>query len=151
MSQNVEKHEHQATAHALDTLANWMRSGTNEGISFEIARLTYDLFTDSFLGGGDCSLFTASGKRGTLQSQLSNAYLLSSSGGVPQSFAINLSFDLNTAQVTGTWTYPGGQVQSSTFTLEFFKQFASVTGKVLLFYADHSSDDAAYSLSFLLL
>jgi hypothetical protein len=34
-----------------------MRSGTDEGISFEVSRLTDDLFTDSFLGGGDASKF----------------------------------------------------------------------------------------------
>ena len=35
----TEKKELQATNEALDAIANWMKSGTNEGISFEISAL----------------------------------------------------------------------------------------------------------------
>ena len=73
----TEKQEQKATNHALDILANWMKAGTNEGISFEISRLT-----DSFFVGGDASRFTASGRRGTLTGQLAKAYILASAGGV---------------------------------------------------------------------
>src|SRR5882672_10259178 len=96
----TEKQEQKATNHALDIIAQWMKAGSNEGISFEISRLTDDLFTDSFLGGGDASRFTASGRRGTLTSQLSNAYILASGGGVPHQFPIQFKFNLNTGRAT---------------------------------------------------
>ena len=129
-----------------------MRSGTNEGISFEISRLTDDLFTDSFLGGGDASQFTPSGHRGTLTSQLSNAYILDSGGSVPHKFAIQFTFDLSNGKTLGTWTNPvTGQAETVSVTLTFFKSATAPEGKYYIFYGDKSSDKAGYSFSFILL
>src|SRR5207245_10631985 len=96
----TEKQEQKATNHALDILANWMKAGTNEGISFEISRLTDDLFTDSFLGGGDASRFTASGRRGTVTGELAKAYILDSAGRAPHQLRIHSAFTLIIGKVT---------------------------------------------------
>jgi hypothetical protein len=136
----------------LDALANWVKSGTNEGISFEISRLTDDLFTDSFLGGGDASKFTASGHRGTLTSQLSNAYILDSGGGAPHKFAIQFTFDLNTGEASGNWNNPvTSQAEAVTVNLTFFKSATAPEGKYYIFYGDKSSDKAGYGFTFILL
>jgi len=148
----TEAQEKRATNRALDTLANWMRSGTNEGISFTVSRLTDDLFTESFLGGGDASRFTPSGRRGKLASQLSNASILNSSGGAPHQFPIQFTFDLNTSKAKGTWTNPvTAQAETVKFTLTFFKTATVAEGKYYLFYGDKSSDKAGYGFAFLLL
>jgi hypothetical protein len=129
-----------------------MRSGTNEGISFEVSRLTDDLFTDSFLGGGDASKFAPSGHRGTLTSQLSNAYFLDSGGGAPHKFAIQFTFDLSKGKALGTWTNPvTGQAETVSVTLTFFKNATAPEGKYYVFYGDKSSDKAGYSFTFILL
>src|SRR5207245_10826545 len=99
----TEKQEQKATNHALDILANWMKAGTNEGISFEISRLTDDLFTDPLLGGGDASRFTASGRRATLTGQLAKAYILDSHGREPPQYPIPFTFHQETRKRTGHW------------------------------------------------
>jgi hypothetical protein len=148
----TERQELKATNRALDTIANWMKAGTNEGISFLISRLTDDLFTDSLLGGGDASRFTASGRRGKLTSQLSNGYILASGGGVPQQFPIQFTFNLNTAKATGSWNNPvTNQAETVTITLTFFKTATRPEGKYYIFYGDRSSDKAGYAITFLLL
>ena len=147
-----EAQEKKATNKALDALANWMRSGTNEGISFTVSRLSDDLFTESFLGGGDASQFTPSGRRGKLTSQLSNANILDSGGGVPKSFPIQFTFDLNTAKAKGNWNNPvTGQAENVTATLTFFKAATVPEGKYYMFYGDKTSDKTAYAFTFLLL
>jgi hypothetical protein len=136
----------------LDVIANWMRAGTNEGISFLISRLTDDLFTDSLLGGGDASNFTASGRRGVLTSQLSNAYILDSGGGVPHQVPIQFTFNLNTGKAMGSWNNPvTASAETVTITLTFFKTATRPEGKYYIFYGDKTSDQAGYSLAFLLL
>ena len=148
----TETQEQRATNRALDVMANWMKAGTNEGISFQISRLTDDLFTDSFLGGGDASQFTASGRRGKLTSQLSKAYILASGGGVPHEFPIQFTFNLNNARATGSWNNPvTGQAGTPTIVLTFFKVAARPEGKYYIFYGDRSSDKAGYIVTFLLL
>ena len=69
----IEKQEHKATQHALDAIANWMRPPTgNEGINYAIARLgSFPSDQKSFIGGGDTSIFTPSGPRGTLSDRKS--------------------------------------------------------------------------------
>lgn len=147
-----ETQEQKATNKALDIIANWMRSGTNEGISFTISRLTDDLFTQSFLGGGDASKFTASGRRGKLTSQLSNGHILDSGGGVPHQFPIQFTFDLNSGKAKGSWTNPvTSQAETVNVTLTFFKTATVPEGKYYLFYGDKSSDKAGYAFTFLLL
>ena len=129
-----------------------MRKGTNEGISFEVSRLTDDLFTDSFLGGGDASKFTPSHHRGTLTSQLSYAYILDSAGGAPHKLAIQFTFDLSKDKALGTWTNPvTGQAETVSVTLTFFKSPTAPEGKYYVFYGDKSSDKAGYSFTFILL
>jgi hypothetical protein len=148
----TEKQEQRATNRALDVIANWMKAGTNEGISFLISRLTDDLFSDSFQGGGDASKFTASGRRGVLTSQLSNAYILDSGGGIPHQFPIQFKFNLNTGKATGSWTNPvTAAAETVTITLTVFKTATRPEGKYYIFYGDKTSDQAGYSLAFLLL
>jgi hypothetical protein len=149
----TETTEQHATDHALDELASWLRPGTNEGISFEMSRLTDDLFSDSFLGGGDISLFTASGRRGVMTSQLSKGHRLDSGGGVPAQFDISVAIDLNANKVTGQWAYPGEPVKTYHFQLTFLKKRPGVAGEQLLFYGENAApdDDAGYAFSFTLL
>jgi hypothetical protein len=148
----TEKKEIQASNKALDAIAKWIKSGTNEGISFGISRLTDDLFTNSFLGGGDASIFTSVGSRGKLTSQLSNAYILDSGGGAPHKFAIQFTFDLNTGKASGSWNNPvTAQAEAVTVTLTFFKTATAPEGKYYIFYGDKSSDKAGYAFTFLLL
>jgi hypothetical protein len=147
-----EAAEDRTTQRELEAIYNWIKDGTNEGISFEIAHLTDDAFTDSFIGDGDCSLFTPSGARGTLNSQGSNGNVLDSGGGVPHSFPFTLTINLNTGNVNGSWTYPGGgPAQTPTFKLVFYKRFTGDGGENLIFYADQSSDNAGYIITFTLL
>ena len=134
----------------LDALADWMRSGTNKGIFFEVSRLTDDHFTDSFLGGGDASKFAPSGHRGTLTSQPSNAYILNSEGGAPHNFAIQFTFDLSNGKAWGTWTNPvTGQAETVSVTLTFFKCAIAPEGKYYIFYGNKSSDKAGYTFTFI--
>jgi hypothetical protein len=141
-----------ATTKALDAIFRWVKSGTNEGISFTVSRLTDDLFTESFLGGGDASKFTAAGRRGKLTSQLSNGYILDSGGGVPKQFPIQFTFDLNTGKAKGSWNNPvTSQAETVNVTLSFFKTATVPEGKYYLFCSEKSSDKAAYTFAFLLL
>src|SRR5689334_14141814 len=116
-----EVREHQTTNRALHQIYKYISPGTNEGISFELSRLTDDIFTTSFLGGGDISLFTPSGARGTIKSQRTNAYVLSSGGGVPAAFTFDLSVDLNTSKATLKWTLPSGPAMTATMILDHIK------------------------------
>lgn len=150
---SVESKEHKATLKALDAITAYIKPGTNEGISWSLSRVTESLFGDSFLAGGDASLFTPSGKRGTLNSQGSTAYFLDSAGGVPTQVPIVLSFDLNKGVVKLSWTPPGLSVATVTFRVEHYKTIkpgASADADVL-FNADSASDNAAYTLLLMLI
>jgi len=147
----TERTEHQRTEHALREVFDYISPGTNEGISFVISRLTDDLFTDSFLGGGDISLFTASGRRGVIRSQQSNGSTLDSAGGAPAQFPLTLELDLNSGEASGSWTLPNGIAQTSSFRLLFVKSAAGPKGNTLMFGSDSTSDDAAYSLTLVLI
>lgn len=146
-----ERHEHQATSHALDEVFQYISPGTNEGISFELSRLTDDLFTSSFLGGGDISLFTTGGHRGTIKSQDSSAYTLDSNAGPPTSFPFDLSIDLNDGKATLKWTPPSGSPSAATMSLDYLKTVNRSEGTNLLFTTDEVSDDAAYAVSLILI
>jgi hypothetical protein len=138
----------------------WLESGTAAGAS-PVRRWDYqtyspykggkDLFTDSFLGGGDISLITPSGQRGSIRSQDSQAWVLSSSGGAPTSFPINLIVDLSTGDGSGSWTLRDGTALSPTFALQWVKSVNRPEGRMLLFAGETYSDDAAYSLTLLLI
>ncbi len=89
--------------------------------------------------------------RGTIRSQLSNAYVLSSTGGPPTQFPIDLSIDLNKAKAVLKWTPPAGTPQSATLGLDFTKTVARPEGANLLFSSDEASDDAVYAVSLILI
>jgi hypothetical protein len=146
-----ERSEHRKTNQALGRVFDYISPGTNEGISFSLSRLTDDLFTDSFLGGGDISLFTPSGHRGSIRSQLSHGYVLSGSGGAPAQFPIDVNVDLTTAKGSGSWTLPDGTAQAPNFELQLVKSVNVPEGNMLLFVGETSSDGAVYSLSLLLI
>lgn len=143
--------EHHVTSAALNKVFQYISPGTNEGISFGLARLSDDLFTSSFIGGGDISLFTAGGVRGSIKSQLATAYRLDSNAGPPASFPFDLSIDLNNGKATLHWTPPGGSASTASFNVDSIKSVTRPEGINLFFNADEVSDDAAYSLSLLLI
>ena len=90
-----ERSEHHATRQALVEVYDYISPGTNEGISFLVSRLTDDMFTDSFLGGGDISLFTAGGTRGVIKSNTgTTAQMFDPGGGAPASFPIELTREI---------------------------------------------------------
>ena len=147
-----ERSEHHATRQALVEVYDYISPGTNEGISFLVSRLTDDMFTDSFLGGGDISLFTAGGARGVIKSNTgTTARMFDSGGGAPASFAIELTFDLNDGEATGSWTLPDGTSQAPTFGVQLVKKATVPEGVLYLFCGETSSDDAVYSLTLLLI
>jgi hypothetical protein len=147
----TERQEHRDTEKALTQVYDYISPGTNEGISFSLGRLTDDLFTDSFLAGGDISLFTPSGRRGTIRSQESNGWVLSSTGGSPTQFAVELTVDLSSGTASGNWTLPDGTAQAPSFELQHIKPVSRPEGTMLLFAGETSSDDGAYSLALLLI
>lgn len=144
-----ERHEHHETQHALRRVFEYISPGTNEGISFSVSRVTDDLFADSFLGGGDISIFTPSGHRGSIRSQLSHGYVLDSGGGTPAEFPIDLQVDLDDGRVSGSWTLPGGTAQTPQFELQVVKTVDP--GPRIFFAGETASDDAVYSLVLTLL
>ena len=149
----TESREHKATAKALDKITAYIQPGTNEGISWSLSRVTESLFGDSFLAGGDASRFTASGKRGTLNSQQSTAYFLDGGGGVPTQVPIALSFNLNKGVVSLSWTPPAQPAKAVTFKVEHYKTISPApnAGADVTFNADTASDGAAYTLLLMLL
>jgi hypothetical protein len=147
-----ELSERHATHQALEAVYDYISPGTNEGISFLLSRLTDDMFTDSFLGGGDISLFTPSGNRGVIKSNTgTDAQMLDSGGGAPTRFPIELTVDLNDGEVTGSWTLPDGTLQTPSFELQFIKKTTKPEGQLYSFTGETTSDDAVYSLTLLLI
>jgi hypothetical protein len=147
-----ERSEYQATRQALVEVFDYISPGTNEGISFLVSRLTDNLFGDSFMGGGDISLFTPSGARGVIKSNTgTDAITLDSGGGAPTRFPIQLTVDLNDGEATGSWTLPSGTLQTPSFGTQFVKKATTPEGVLYLFSGETSSDDAVYSMSLLLI
>ena len=144
-----ERHEHHETQHELQRVFDYISPGTNEGISYSVSRVTDDLFADSFLGGGDISLFTASGRRGTIHSQLSTGYVLDGGGGTPAEFPIDVEVDLNDGRASGSWTLPDGTAQAPHFELQVVR--TDEPGSRIFFAGETASDDAVYSLVLVLL
>ena len=137
-----ERTEHRDTEQALTQVYDYISPGTNEGISFSLSRLTDDLFTDSFLAGGDISLFTPSGHRGRIRSQQSNGWMLSSGGGAPTEFPVELRIDLSSGTGSGNWTLPDGTAQTPTFALQHVKTVSRPEGTMLLFAGETTSLDS---------
>ena len=151
----TEKHEHALTLQALDTLTTWGKNPNIDGgenIGFSVSRQGAP--SDAFMALGDCTPFTPSGKRGTLNGQPSGStgqpatYFDDFSGSVVAVMQVpcTFSFNLNTGKVTLAGSFPSlpGTLD---FTVEYFKQFDDAGGKNILFYSDKSSDNAGYVLA----
>jgi hypothetical protein len=147
----TEQTEDRRTKSALKKVLTYIRPGTNEGISFSLSRLTDDLFTDSFLAGGDISLFTPSGSQGSIRSQLSSGWVLSSTAGPPTQFPIDLRINLGTGMAKGSWTLPDGTAQSPSFRVQHVKTTSPPEGTQIVFAGETSSDGAVYSIALLLI
>lgn len=151
----TEKHEHAMTQKALDTLAKWGKNPNTDGgenIAFSLSREGAP--GDAFLGTGDCTPFTASGKRGVLHGQppgftgAPTAYVIDFSGSSPavDQLPFTFSFDLNTGKVALNGAFPGTSPNLN-FSVEYFKQFDGNGGENILFYSEKSSDNAGYVIA----
>jgi hypothetical protein len=151
----TETQEQHVTVQALKTIHQYISPGTNEGISWTLSRLTDDLFNDSLLAGGDASIFTAGGARGSIHSQESNAYLLPAGGAsVPPSVVpISMAFDLNEATVKLEWTPPGGSAEHVSLKVELYRTITDSPDAttILIFNVDKASDEAGYQLLLMLI
>jgi hypothetical protein len=147
-----EKQEHHATQEALDEIANWMRPpAQNEGINYSVARLgAFPTGPASFLGGGDASIFTPSGHRGTLASSVDGSAVETPDFVSTTTFPIKFKFDLNAGKAIGSWANP--QAQSVTIKLEFNRKASDPDfGKFYIFTGDSSTDQSGYVVTFVLL
>lgn len=151
----TEAHEHALTQKALDTLTKWGKNPNIDGgenIGFSLSRQGAP--SDAFLGFGDCTPFTPSGKRGILNGQppadtgAPIAYFDDFSGSTPtlNQVPFTFSFNLNTGKVSLSGAFPGLPA-SLDFRVEFFKEFDGADGKNILFYSDESSDNAGYVIA----
>ncbi|HUN91057.1 MAG TPA: hypothetical protein VMU33_03295 [Burkholderiaceae bacterium] len=155
-----ESEEHVRTQKALDRIASWAKglaAGKNpdggENIAFGLTRQGGGLILDSFFGGGDCTPFVASGKRGVLHSQPppappASVYFVDSSNNLVE-VPITLTVDLNSGVVTVQGTFPSLPPKLE-FKMEFLKQFDGESGDSILFYSDTSKDNAGYVIDFTL-
>lgn len=146
----TETTEHHATRQALNAVYDYISPGTNEGISFALSCTGISPNVDTWVGGGDISLFTPNAHRGSIRSQLSTGTVLDGSG-TAVAFPIELRLDLDNGKVHGSWTLPGGPPQSPTVTLELCKDVTRPEGRDLMFVTDNSDDDFVYTLSLLLI
>lgn len=146
----TEKHEHALTQKALDTLAQWGNNPNIDGgenIAFSLVREGAP--SDAFIGAGDCTPFTPSGKRGVLHGQPA-----ASTGAPIASFVIptftqipfTFSFDLNIGKVTLNGAFPNLS-PNLTFTVEYISEFDGNDGKNILFHSEKTSDHAGYVIA----
>jgi hypothetical protein len=106
---------------------------------------------DAFLALGDCTPFTPSGSRGTLNGQPvgftgAPAACFVSFGGQAGPATVNqvpctFSFDLNTGKVTLGGSFPD-LPSSLDFTVEFVHRFDGSGGENMLFHSEKTSDHA---------
>jgi hypothetical protein len=152
----TEKHEHVLTEKALDTLTTWGKNPNIDGgenIAFSLSRQGAP--SDAFMGTGDCTPFTPSGKRGILKGQPAGstgeptAYFDNFSGITPTVTQVpfTFSFNLNSGKVSLNGTFPNGLPASLDFNVEYFKEFDGAGGKNILFYSDKASDNAGYVIA----
>lgn len=152
----TEKHEHALTEKALDTLTAWGKNpgiDGGENIGFSLSRQGAP--SDAFLALGDCTPFTAKGRRGILNGQPSGdtgapvAYFDDFSGSTPsvQQVACTFSFDLNSGKVSLNGAFLNGLPSNLSFHVEYFKEFDGNGGKNILFYSDKASDNAGYVIA----
>jgi hypothetical protein len=152
----TDKHEHSLTQKALDTLTKWGKdpnTGGGENITFSVSR--QGASSDPFLALGDCTPFTPSGKRGTLNGQPAGntgapvAYF-DNFGGITstlQQVPCAFSFDLNAGKVHLSGTFPNNLPSNLEFRVEYFKQFDGAGGENILFYSEQASDNAGYVIA----
>jgi hypothetical protein len=146
----TEKREHALTQRALDTLARWGKDPNIDGgenIAFSLAREGAP--SDAFIGLGDCTPFTASGKRGVLHGQPSGLtgapiayFVIPAFAQVPFTF----SFDLNNGKVSLNGAFPN-LPPDLTFTVEYIREFDGNGGKNILFHSEETSDNAGYVIA----
>jgi hypothetical protein len=155
-----EKQEQANTRNALNTLSTWGQNPNIDGgenITFSLARQGWYPI-DAFLAAGDCTIYTASGNRGILHGQAPGdtgepvAYFLDLNSSPVNANQVNFVFtaDLNTGLVTLSGPFPGLNSVLE-FKLEFLKEFLSEGGRSLLFYSEHTSDNAGYVIDFTLI
>jgi len=147
----TEHQEHVELTEALEAISKWLSPGTNEGANFLVTRLTGPIGGGSFFGGADITQWTAGGARGSLHSNGGIAYNLGFSGVNPVNYPLAATVDLNSGEVTLTWTEPGQPVQSSTFMLAYVKLVPPPSGPTYFFDTEKSSDEAVYSFTVVLL
>jgi hypothetical protein len=111
--------------HALQAISDWVGSGPGKGANFLVTRLTGSISEGSLFGGADISQFTPAGARGSLHSQGGIAYHLDFAGGNHVSFPLEAHMDLNTGEVTLTWTPPSQPAHPATFRLAYVQKLAS--------------------------
>ena len=146
----TEKHEHALTQRALDTLAKWGKDPNIDGgenIAFSLVREGAP--SDAFIGLGDCTPFTPSGKRGVLHGQPSAStgapvayFVIPAFAQVPFTF----SFDLNKGEVSLNGAFPN-LPSNPTFTVEYIREFDGNDGKNILFHSEETSDNAGYVIA----
>ena len=147
----TEHQEHLKLIEALEAISKWLSPGTNEGANFLVTRLTGPIGGGSFFGGADITQWTAGGPRGSLDSNGGTAYDLGFGGGNPVSYPLDATVDLNSGEVTLSWTAPGQPAQSSTFKLAYVKLVPPPNGPTYFFDTEKTSDDAVYSFTVVLL
>jgi hypothetical protein len=151
----TERREHASTRKALDTLAKWGKdpnAAGGETIAFSLSRQGPP--SDAFLGIGDCTPFTPTGRRGILKGQPPGftgeprAYFDDFSGVSPalQQVPFTFSFNLNTGKVSLNGPFPGLPATLS-FTVEYLKKFEGSGGRNILFRSERSSDHAGYVIA----
>lgn len=146
---------HALTQKALNRLTKWGENPNSyggENIGFSLSRQGAP--SDAFLGTGDCTPFTPSGKRGTLKGQPVGdtgapiAYFDDFSSATPtvDQIPFTFSFDLNKGKVTLKGAFPGLPATLS-FTVAYLKEFQEDDGRNILFYSEKTSDDSGYILA----
>lgn len=136
--------------HALQAISDWVGSDLGKGANFLVTRLTGSISEGSLFGGADISQFTPAGARGSLHSQGGIAYHLDFAGGNHVSFPLEAHMDLNTGEVTLTWTPPSQPAHPATFRLAYVQKLAS-PGPTYFFDTERTTDQAVYSLTVMLL
>jgi hypothetical protein len=151
----TERHQHALTQKALDTLTAWGKDPNIDGgenIAFSLSRQGSP--SDAFLGIGDCTPFTPTGRRGILNGQPPGfngepiAYFDDFSGTSPavNQVPFKFSFDLNTGKISLSGSFPDLPAILD-FTVEYLKEFKDAGGRNILFYSEQTSDNAGYVIA----
>jgi hypothetical protein len=151
----TERHEHEQTQKALETLVKWGRNPNVDGgenIAFSLSRQGAP--SDAFLATGDCTPFTPKGKRGVLNGQppadtgAPVAYFDDFSATTPviKQVPCTFAFDLNDGKVTLNGAFPNLPATLD-FTVEYIKDFQGADGRNILFHSEKTSDNAGYIIA----